>query len=169
MVAGAEARRGGMLRPSGGYRSPTSRLPLYVRLARAADSAALDSLEEELIDRFGALPPEAETLLAMLRIGMLARHAGIARIDAGPAAIALTPRKECAADFQRRWPDRKGNALASCWKRRPKRIGWTESISCRRRSWHSADHLVEIQVAARRYRLAFFWSSSSRTLAVSDR
>lgn len=72
------------------------RLGLYVRLARITDEADLEAFEEELVDRFGALPPAAENLLASARIAILARAAGICRIDAGPAAVALTPRDERA-------------------------------------------------------------------------
>ncbi|MEJ5976662.1 TRCF domain-containing protein [Novosphingobium sp. PS1R-30] len=68
------------------------RLGLYVRLARLTDEASLNAFEEELADRFGPLPAAAEQLLASARIGILARMAGIERVDAGPAAIALTPR-----------------------------------------------------------------------------
>jgi transcription-repair coupling factor (superfamily II helicase) len=68
------------------------RVALYARLARLADLPELDSFEEELADRFGELPAEAEALLAVARVRILAREAGIARIDAGPAAIALVPR-----------------------------------------------------------------------------
>jgi transcription-repair coupling factor (superfamily II helicase) len=68
------------------------RINLYVRLARLASGAELDALAAELEDRFGTLPPETETLLAVARIRQLARQAGLDRVDAGPAAIALTPR-----------------------------------------------------------------------------
>ncbi|WP_156679891.1 helicase-related protein [Sphingomonas profundi] len=68
------------------------RLNLYVRLARAATPAALDALEEEMEDRFGTLPAEARTLMAIARIRLLAAAAMIDRVVAGPAAIALTPR-----------------------------------------------------------------------------
>lgn len=68
------------------------RITLYLRLARMAGAGAIDSFEAELHDRFGALPEEAVRLLDLARVRMLARAAGIARIDAGPAAIALTPR-----------------------------------------------------------------------------
>jgi transcription-repair coupling factor (superfamily II helicase) len=74
------------------------RLGLYVRLARITSDADLDAFEEELTDRFGPLPPQAEALVAQARIGLLARAAHIARIDAGPAAIALTPAEGFAAD-----------------------------------------------------------------------
>ncbi|MCP3735771.1 DEAD/DEAH box helicase [Sphingomonas sp. RP10(2022)] len=68
------------------------RISLYARLARLRDAADLDAFEDELQDRFGALPAEAQLLLAIARIRSLARDRGVARIDAGPAAIALTPR-----------------------------------------------------------------------------
>ena len=67
------------------------RLALYGRLARIADVATLDRFEAELDDRFGAMPDPAQRLLHVARIRMLARQAGIERIDAGPAAIAFTP------------------------------------------------------------------------------
>lgn len=74
------------------------RLTLYVRAARLADETEVDAFEEELIDRFGPLPTDAAALMARLRVGIAARHARVARIDAGPLAIALTPRKDFAGD-----------------------------------------------------------------------
>ena len=68
------------------------RLELYARLARVRDDEGLDDLADEFEDRFGALPEAAATCLTIARIGVLACNAEIARIDAGPAAIALTPR-----------------------------------------------------------------------------
>jgi transcription-repair coupling factor (superfamily II helicase) len=68
-----------------------TRLSLYVRLARLDTIDGVEAFEEELVDRFGALLPLAETLIGAARVRILARMAGIARIDAGPAAIALTP------------------------------------------------------------------------------
>lgn len=76
---------------------PDMRLGLYGRLARLTETAAIDGFEEELIDRFGPLPQSAERLLARARLAILARSAGIARIDAGPAAIALTFRAGSAS------------------------------------------------------------------------
>ncbi len=67
------------------------RVQLYSRLARLRAPAEVDMLEEELGDRFGTLPEAAGQLLAATRLRLLARQLGIRRIDAGPAAIALTP------------------------------------------------------------------------------
>ena len=74
------------------------RLALYVRLARIDDDAGLDAFEEELLDRFGPLPPGAEAMLERARIRLLAQALSIERIDAGAAAIALTPRPGFTAD-----------------------------------------------------------------------
>jgi len=68
------------------------RVGLYVRLARITDLPSLDSFEEELIDRFGEPPEDAHRLLALGRLRVLARDAHVSKIDAGPAAIAFTPR-----------------------------------------------------------------------------
>jgi transcription-repair coupling factor (superfamily II helicase) len=67
------------------------RLALYLRLARLEDSAGLDALRAELADRFGELPDDAEALLGAAQVRLLARAAQVRRIDAGPAAIAITP------------------------------------------------------------------------------
>jgi transcription-repair coupling factor (superfamily II helicase) len=73
------------------------RMSLYGRLARLEDVSALDLFEAELDDRFGKAPDAALRLLQVARIRMMARDAGIRRIDAGPAAIALTPHDRTAA------------------------------------------------------------------------
>ena len=74
------------------------RLALYVRLARIEDESMLERFEEELVDRFGPLPTEAETLLSHARIRLSARALRLKRIDAGAAAIALTPRHDFTGD-----------------------------------------------------------------------
>ena len=74
------------------------RIGLALRLARTRDIGALDLFEEELADRFGELPDEARRLLGIARVRVLARAAGMKRIDAGPAAIGFTPRAALAVD-----------------------------------------------------------------------
>ena len=69
-----------------------TRLSLYARLSRIEDASALDAFEAELEDRFGAVPDAASALLLQARLRLLAKVAGVAKIDAGPAAIALTPK-----------------------------------------------------------------------------
>ena len=79
---------------------PEARITLYARLARVADQGALDALAAELEDRFGPPPPPAQALLDIAAIRLAAADARVERIDAGPAAIALTPRRDFAADAE---------------------------------------------------------------------
>jgi transcription-repair coupling factor (superfamily II helicase) len=60
------------------------RLALYKRLAAAPDNAAVDGLTEEIVDRFGPLPPPATALLRVARLKLSARALGIRRLDLGP-------------------------------------------------------------------------------------
>ncbi len=65
------------------------RLVLYKRLANADSDDELDTLQEELIDRFGLLPEQGEALLACHRLRIAAKPLGIIKIDASDAAIQL--------------------------------------------------------------------------------
>ena len=88
-----ELHMGGLGRLEAGYiPEPDVRLNLYARLARVADAHDLDMLLEETEDRFGPLPELAAALFACARLRCLCRAHSIARIDAGPKAIAFTPR-----------------------------------------------------------------------------
>ncbi|HEY2189286.1 MAG TPA: transcription-repair coupling factor, partial [Caldimonas sp.] len=59
------------------------RLSLYKRLASAARDEQIDALLEEITDRFGKLPPQAQALFDVHRLRVLAKSYGVARIDAG--------------------------------------------------------------------------------------
>jgi len=54
------------------------RLVLYKRLAGAPDTETVERLRDELLDRFGPLPPEASNLLGVIRLKVAARALGIA-------------------------------------------------------------------------------------------
>jgi transcription-repair coupling factor (superfamily II helicase) len=60
--------------------SEADRLDLYRRIARARCEEDLAELAAELRDRFGPLPPQAETLLAMARLKLLAAARGIEEV-----------------------------------------------------------------------------------------
>ena len=57
-----------------------SKLSLYRRLARGADSGEIDELRQELRERFGPLPPEAEHLLDMTRIRVIGAALGLQHV-----------------------------------------------------------------------------------------
>ncbi|CAG4895209.1 transcription-repair coupling factor [Paraburkholderia saeva] len=65
------------------------RLSLYKRLANCEHSDAIDGIQEELIDRFGKLPPQALALVETHRLRLAAKPLGISKIDAGEAVIGL--------------------------------------------------------------------------------
>jgi transcription-repair coupling factor (superfamily II helicase) len=67
-----------------------TRINLYARLARLANLADIDAFEEELEDRFGAVPPAAISLLALARLQILARAADVRQVNAGPRGLAFT-------------------------------------------------------------------------------
>jgi transcription-repair coupling factor (superfamily II helicase) len=68
------------------------RLEAYRRLAAAADDAAIDAVVEELNDRYGALPEPAQRLLAVARLRLVCRGAGITEVSAPSAAtVRLAP------------------------------------------------------------------------------
>jgi transcription-repair coupling factor (superfamily II helicase) len=65
------------------------RLSLYKRLADADTREALDTLREELVDRFGELPEPARALLECHQVRIAARPLGVARVDATHEAVQL--------------------------------------------------------------------------------
>ena len=66
------------------------RLNLYKRLATADKSSQLDALLEEMTDRFGKLPAQAQTLFDTHRLRVLARPYGVLKIDANPKLMSIT-------------------------------------------------------------------------------
>ena len=65
------------------------RLGLYRRLSGLSGKVELEGFAAELIDRFGPLPREVSSLLALVRIKAACKRAGIARMDAGPRGATI--------------------------------------------------------------------------------
>jgi transcription-repair coupling factor (superfamily II helicase) len=73
---------------------PSDRLRLegYRRLAAASHDSDIDAVIEELTDRYGALPETAERLVAVARLRLLCRAAGVTEVSAASAAtLRLAP------------------------------------------------------------------------------
>lgn len=68
----------------------SQRLVLYKRLASSREDADVDRIRDEILDRFGRLPVEAENLLHVIRLKILARRLGIAAVDLTRGALVLT-------------------------------------------------------------------------------
>jgi transcription-repair coupling factor (superfamily II helicase) len=65
------------------------RLGLYRRLSGLATKVELEGFAAELIDRFGPLPKEVNTLMVIVRIKALCKKAGISRLDVGPKGATV--------------------------------------------------------------------------------
>ncbi|MCY4395164.1 MAG: transcription-repair coupling factor [Rhodospirillaceae bacterium] len=66
-----------------------ARLALYRRVSDLDDPGELDAFAAELVDRFGAQPPEVENLIETVAIKQLCYPAHVAKIDAGPKGAAI--------------------------------------------------------------------------------
>ncbi|MCH2164255.1 MAG: transcription-repair coupling factor [Marinovum sp.] len=65
------------------------RLGLYRRLSSLSTKVELEGFAAELIDRFGPLPKEVNTLLLIVRIKAMCKRAGIAKLDGGPKGATI--------------------------------------------------------------------------------
>jgi transcription-repair coupling factor (superfamily II helicase) len=65
------------------------RLGLYRRLSNLGSKVELEGFAAELIDRFGPLPREVNTLLSVVRIKAMCKRAGVAALDAGPKGATI--------------------------------------------------------------------------------
>jgi transcription-repair coupling factor (superfamily II helicase) len=70
------------------------RLALYRRLSEAEQGADREALAAELIDRFGPIPAETQSLLRVVGIKALCRSCHIAKIEAGSKGAIITFRND---------------------------------------------------------------------------
>ncbi len=70
------------------------RLSFYKKLAVAKTADQIDNLLEEIVDRFGKLPPQGQTLIDMHRLRVLAKPYGVVKVDAAPGVINITFQKD---------------------------------------------------------------------------
>jgi transcription-repair coupling factor (superfamily II helicase) len=66
------------------------RLSFYKKLATAKTSDQIDGLLEEIVDRFGKLPPQAQTLMDVHRLRVLSLPYGVVKVDAAPGVIQIS-------------------------------------------------------------------------------
>ncbi|MES3003952.1 MAG: transcription-repair coupling factor [Pseudomonadota bacterium] len=77
------------------------RLSFYKRLATAKNTDQIDALLEEIVDRFGKLPAQAQTLIDVHRLRVLAKPYGVVKVDAAPGVINITFRANPPIDPMR--------------------------------------------------------------------
>jgi len=66
------------------------RLSFYKKLATAKTTDQVDALLEEIVDRFGKLPPQAQTLIDVHRLRVLSAPYGVVKVDAAPGVTNIT-------------------------------------------------------------------------------
>jgi len=75
-----------------------TRLSLYKRLASASTSEQIDTMLEEVTDRFGKLPAQGQTLFDVHRLRVLAKPFGVTKIDAAPRLMVISFRPNPPVD-----------------------------------------------------------------------
>jgi transcription-repair coupling factor (superfamily II helicase) len=66
------------------------RLSFYKKLATAKTGDQIDALLEEIVDRFGKLPAQAQTLIDVHRLRVQARSYGVTKVDAAPGVTHIS-------------------------------------------------------------------------------
>ncbi|MEI2690447.1 MAG: transcription-repair coupling factor [Anaerolineae bacterium] len=115
------------------------RLRLYRRIAGVADTAAIEALAEELVDRFGPLPIEVQNLLYQVRIKVLALAAGVSSIGRDSEQLVLRSDALETVDRQRlqaRIGDVARVARRAVWL--PLTDAWPEALERTLRAMHAA-------------------------------
>ncbi|WP_341919940.1 transcription-repair coupling factor [Polaromonas sp. YR568] len=74
------------------------RLSFYKKLATAKNTDQIHSLLEEIVDRFGKLPAQAQTLIDVHRLRVIAKPYGVVKVDAAPTVINITFKKDPPID-----------------------------------------------------------------------
>jgi transcription-repair coupling factor (superfamily II helicase) len=65
------------------------RLTLYKRFANCDSLEDVSAMQEELVDRFGELPPQAQSLLESHRLRLLCKPLGIVKLDATASGVTV--------------------------------------------------------------------------------
>jgi transcription-repair coupling factor (superfamily II helicase) len=74
------------------------RLCLYKRLASCASEDELREMQEEIVDRFGRMPEQAQALVMSHRLRILGECIGVAKIEAHGQAVQFQFRKDTNVD-----------------------------------------------------------------------
>ena len=67
------------------------RLDIYRRMADATEDSALEAVKEELTDRFGPLPVEAENLMQVAHLRVLAKSFGLTEVVLQGKNLRIAP------------------------------------------------------------------------------
>jgi len=77
------------------------RLSFYKKFATAKTAEQVDALQEEMVDRFGKPPVQAQTLVDVHRLRIASQPYGVLKVDATPGVISITFKKDPPIDSLR--------------------------------------------------------------------
>ncbi len=77
--------------PPGWVAQEALRLDLYRRISTAGDHGSLEHVRDETVDRYGALPPEVETLFAVASLRVTAAAIGVEEIATFREQVRIRP------------------------------------------------------------------------------
>ncbi len=109
------------------------RLGLYRRLATMTTQRDIEMMSIELIDRFGPLPPEVETLAEILKIKSLCKRANVSNLDAGSGGLTIRFHNNTVANT---------SGILTFVKKQPIRAKILEDRLVVRRTWKSVNARV---------------------------
>ncbi|MER2541563.1 MAG: transcription-repair coupling factor [Azonexus sp.] len=113
------------LLPDGYCPDVHERLTLYKRLANGDSTEDIDTLQEELIDRFGELPIQAQSLLATHRLRLLVKPLLIQKLDATNDQITI----QFGAEFAKNPPIEPIKIINLIQKNRSYKLAGQDKIS----------------------------------------
>ncbi len=96
------------------------RLTLYKRFSNCDDESQLLTLREELVDRFGKLPDQAQSLAETHRLRILVKPFGVHKLDASESQISI--------QFERDAPIDPGKIILLIQKNRKLRMAGPEKL-----------------------------------------
>ncbi|MGZ3512557.1 MAG: TRCF domain-containing protein, partial [Thermodesulfobacteriota bacterium] len=76
--------------PEAYVEDPGERLSLYRRLSLSRSDQEVETIREELIDRFGKIPKEVSHLLEVIKVKILLTKLSIKRLEETPSQFVLT-------------------------------------------------------------------------------
>ncbi len=117
------------------------RLTLYKRLANCESEAEIDTLQEELIDRFGEMPMQAQALLATHRLRLLVKPLLIQKLDATVDQITL----QFSPEFSKNPPIEPIKIINLIQKNRSYKLSGQDKISLLRHCPALSDKLAAVK------------------------
>jgi transcription-repair coupling factor (superfamily II helicase) len=79
----------------------SQRLVLYKRLSSAREDEDIDRIRDEILDRYGPMPRDGESLVEVIRLKSLARKLGVVAVDLASGEIVLSVGAGARIDPQR--------------------------------------------------------------------